>query len=241
MARPTLVLVHGAGDTAHVWRTVQQHLRTPSVAVDLLGRASRPYDLTKVTIDLAARQAAADVRASTTGPAVLVAHSAGGLVAPRLAALLAAQVRHIVLIAGISAPEGAHAVDVVHPERRRSFEERRPRLLAQHAGHSYARGDAIAALPDHLRPLTDPEVVRAIDSLNLLFQPVSWAGVPRAVPRTFVRPRHDQLQSEAMQARLAAAAAADEIVDIDADHTPARSAPVALAALLDAIATRHRG
>jgi pimeloyl-ACP methyl ester carboxylesterase len=237
---PTLVLVHGAGDTAHVWRRVQTHLTAPSVAVDLLGRASRPYDLTKVTIDLAAEHAAADVRAATDGPVVLVAHSAGGVVTPRLAALLADQVRHIVLVAGITAPEGELPVDHVHPERRPMFEERRPGLFAEHAGRSYARGAAIAALPDHLDPLDNPEVVRAIDSLNLMFQPISWAGVPHTAPRTFVRPLRDQLQSREMQERLARVAGADEIIDIAADHTPARSAPEAFAALLDVLAARHR-
>ena len=237
---PALVLVHGAGDTSHVWRRVQSLLVAPSVAVDLLGRASRPYDLTKVTIDLAAEHAAADVLAVTDGPVVLVAHSAGGVVAPRLASLLAERVRAIVLVAGITAPEGEYPVDQVHPERRPMFEERRPALFAEHAGRSYARGSAIAALPEHLEPLDDPELVRAIDSLNLLFQPVSWAGVPHDAPRTFVRPVHDQLQSRAMQERLARAADVDEVLDIDADHTPARSAPEAFAALLDAIASRHR-
>lgn len=240
MTRPTLVLVHGAGDTARVWRTVQAHLRAPSLAVDLLGRATRPYDLTKVTIDLAAAHAADDVRAHADGPVIVVAHSAGGVIAPRLCALLADRVRHLVLIAGISAPEGEVAVDHVQPERRPMFEERRPGLFEAHAGRSYARGDAIAALPDHLDALEDPEIARAIDSLNLMFQPISWAGVPAGVPRTFVRPLGDQLQSREMQARLARAAGVDEVLDIEADHTPARSAPEALAALLDAIADRHR-
>ena len=119
------------------------------------------------------------------------------------------------------------------------FEERRPALFATHAGRSYARGDAVAELPEHLDVLDDPEIVRAIDSLNLMFQPVSWAGVPHDVPRTFVRPLADQLQSREMQDRLARVAEVDEIIDIDADHTPARSAPEAFAALLDELAARH--
>jgi pimeloyl-ACP methyl ester carboxylesterase len=238
---PVLVLVHGAGDTAHVWRKVQALLSAPSIAIDLLGRASRPFDLTKVTIELAAEHAAADVRAATDGPVVLVAHSAGGVVAPRLAALLADRVRHIVLVAGITAPEGELPVDHLDPERRPMFERRRPALIAEHTGRSYARGEAIAALPDHLDALDNPEVVRAIDSMNLLFQPISWVGVPHTAPRTFVRPLGDQLQSREMQARLARAADVDEVIDIDADHTPARSAPEGLAALLDEVAARHRG
>ena len=109
MTPPTLVLVHGAGDSARVWQATQTHLRVASVAVDLLGRGSRPFDLTKVTIDLAAAQAAADVREHTPGSVIVVAHSAGGVIAPRLIALLGPQVKHLVLIAGVTAPEGAIA------------------------------------------------------------------------------------------------------------------------------------
>jgi pimeloyl-ACP methyl ester carboxylesterase len=236
---PTLVLVHGAGDSARVWQATQAHLRTASVAVDLLGRGSRPFDLTKVTIDLAAAQAAADVREHTLGPVIVVAHSAGGVIAPRLIALLGPQVKHLVLIAGVTAPEGAIAADIVHPERREQFLEARPKLLARHRGRSYARGTAVETLPSHLEVLSDPEIVRAVESLNFMFQPISWAGVPADLPRTFIRPLSDPLQSRETQARLAAAAGADEIIDIDADHTPARSAPLELARVLDELAMRH--
>jgi len=237
---PTLVLVHGAGDTARVWRATQELLDTPSFALDLLGRGSRPFDLTAVTIELAARHAARDVEEHASGDVVVVAHSAGGIVAPRLAAVLGDRVRHLVLVAGVTAPEGEVAADVVHPERRAQFEAARPKLLGEHRGRSYARGESIAAVPSHLEAIADPGVVRAIESLNLMFQPVSWKGVRADLPRTFVRPLGDPLQTREMQARLAAAARCTEVVDIDADHTPARSAPAELAALLDVIAARYR-
>lgn len=239
MNAPTLVLVHGAGDSARVWQATQEHLACDSVALDLLGRATRPFDLTKVTIDLAATQAASDVREHTVGPVVIVAHSAGGVIAPRLVALLGAQVRHLVLVAGVTAPDGAVAADIVHPERREQFLDARPKLLVRHRGRSYARGAAVDELPSELEVLSDPEIVRAIESLNMMFQPIDWSGVPLDLPRTFVRPLGDQLQSRETQARLASAAGATETIDIDADHTPARSAPRELARILDELAMRH--
>ena len=239
MTLPTLVLIHGAGDTARVWESTQVFLTAPSVAVDVLGRSTRPFDLTQVTIELAAMQVAADVRSATLGPVIVVAHSASGVIGPRVVATLGAQACHLVLVAGVTAPEGEVAADTVHPERREAFLEARPRMLREHAGSSYARGDALAQLPGHLRAIDDPRTVRAIESLNLMFQPVSWAGVSRDLPRTFVRPLGDQLQTPEMQARLITAARCSEIIDIDADHTPARSAPRALATMLDEIASRY--
>ena len=52
------MLVHGAGNTSLIWRAVQEHLRHPSIAVDLPGRRDRPGDITRITIDEAAASAA---------------------------------------------------------------------------------------------------------------------------------------------------------------------------------------
>ncbi|MGO8862929.1 MAG: hypothetical protein ACLQRH_19505, partial [Acidimicrobiales bacterium] len=54
---PTVILVHGAGDTAGVWRAVQHELATPSQALDVLGRGANPYDLSLVTPHAAVEQA----------------------------------------------------------------------------------------------------------------------------------------------------------------------------------------
>jgi pimeloyl-ACP methyl ester carboxylesterase len=231
-----VVFVHGAGDTARVWRRVRARLEVPSVAVDLLGRASRPYDLTRVTAADAARVAANDVREAGEGPWVVVAHSAGGIVAPRLVAELG-DVRHLVLIAGVVAPEGGQPVDVVQPARRAELEERRGPLFAAHRNHTFVsrHEPAVPPLPEGLVAVRDARVVQAIDSLRLLFEVVSWQGVPAEMPRTWVRPRRDSLQTPEVQERLVAASGATQVLDIDTDHTPARDDPEGLAALLSAI------
>jgi hypothetical protein len=73
-----------------------------------------------------------------------------------------------------------------------------------------------------------------------LFQPVSWAGVPADLPRTWVRCTRDSIQNPAMQQRLIDASGATNVRDIHTDHTPARDDPAALAALLDDIARTVR-
>jgi pimeloyl-ACP methyl ester carboxylesterase len=243
--RPTFVLVHGSGDTARVWRKVQPLLAHESVAVDLLGRGTRPYDITRVTAADIARVAATDVREQSTGPWIVVAHSAGAVVAPRLVAELG-DVLHLVLVAGVIAREGGQAVDVVEPARRAEFEERRGPLLAAHRNHSYVPPTSasepapeLPPLPEGLVPLRKPRLAQAIDSMVLLFETVSWAGVDPTLPLTWVRCRRDSLQTPDRQARLVAASGATEVLDIDTDHTPARDDPAALAALLEAIAARY--
>jgi pimeloyl-ACP methyl ester carboxylesterase len=264
---PTFVLVHGSGDTARVWRKVQPLLDHRSVAIDLLGRGSRPYDITRLNSVDAARAAAQDVRAQSSGPWIVVAHSAGAIIAPRLVVELGAvqhgavqhgavqhgavqhgavqhgAVQHLVLVAGLTAPEGGQAVDVIFPERRAEFEENRGPLLAAHRNHSYvpprSASDPAAApvvLPPGLEPLTSPRVAQAIDSMVLVFERFSWVGVPSDLPRTWVRCLRDSLQSPERQLDLIEAFGATQVLDIDTDHTPAREDPDALAALLNKIA-----
>jgi pimeloyl-ACP methyl ester carboxylesterase len=233
----TIVLVHGSGDTSFVWKRVREHLRTPSVAVDLLGRGSRPYDLTRVTARDSARAAVADVRAASDGPWVVVTHSAGTIVAPQLVAMLG-DVRHLVMIAGVTAAEGREAIDIVQPGRRPQFDERRGPLLEQYRNHAYLsrHDDERIALAEGLVALRDPRVTQSLDSFAFLFEPVSWAGVPADMPRTWVRCLRDPLQSRDVQDQLIAASGATTVREIDTGHTPARDDPAGLAAMLDEIA-----
>ena len=90
-------------------------------------------------------------------------------------------------------------------------------------------------------PLRDPRATQSLDSFAFLFEPVSWAGVPAGMPRTWVRCLRDQLQSRDVQDRLIAACAATDVREIDTGHTPARDDPAALAAMLDEIAAESLG
>ena len=91
-----------------------------------------------------------------------------------------------------------------------------------------------------LAVIEDVRVAGAIESLTLMYQPVSWRGVPDSLPRTFVGCRRDPIQPPELQARLVSAARATEVVELDADHTPALSRPVELAAVLNGVTARYR-
>jgi pimeloyl-ACP methyl ester carboxylesterase len=231
---PTVVLVHGAGNTSLIWRAVQDHLRHASIAVDLPGRRDRPGDITRITIDQAAASAAKDVVAASEGGVVLVGHSAGGIVLPALTARLDGRVEQLVFVAGLSAPDGAAVVETVRPGYAVTMAARLEELRESYRDHMLEAD----GLHGTASTVDDVKAAMAIESLNFMTQTVSWKGVPPTLERTFVRCLRDAIQPREMQARLAANCGASTVIDIDSGHTPAVSAPVELAAILDRIADR---
>jgi pimeloyl-ACP methyl ester carboxylesterase len=234
MSAPTIVLVHGAGHTSDDWCRVQDHLRHASLAVDLPGRKDRPGDLTSVTIDEAAGSAATDVSEATDGALVLVGHSAGGIVLPALAARLGERVTHLVFVAGLCAREGRTALQTFKPGSAEAIGNRLLELRARYRGHRFASANGAD-------PVVDARLAMSIDSLNYITQPVSWIGVAPRLPRSFVRPLRDELQSRDVQAQLAADCGASETIDIDAGHNVATDEPARLAAVLDRIGDGAHG
>jgi pimeloyl-ACP methyl ester carboxylesterase len=230
----TLVLVHGAGNTSLIWRAVQDHLRHPSIAVDLPGRRDRPGDITRITIDDAAQSAANDVAAATDGNVVLVGHSAGGIMLPAMTALLDGRVEHLVFVAGLSAPDGAAVVETVRPGYAATMTARLEELRESYRDHMLEAD----GLHGTASTVDDVKAAMGIESLNFMTQTMSWAGVPPTLERTFVRCLRDGIQPRAKQAQLAENCGASTVIDIDSGHTPAISAPVELAAILDRIADR---
>ena len=218
---------------------MQNALVHPSVAIDLLGRRDRPFDLSRATAEMTAAVAARDVAVRCDGPVVLVAHSGGGILAPRIAGVLGDAVRHMVFVAALVAPHGSVTVDVLFPDRRAEMAKRRPGLLQKFQNHTFVQRDEDLAFVDGLEPLRDAVLVQSVESMNMLFHPVSWAGVAPDMPRTFVRPLRDKHHPRDVQQRLIEACAASEVIDIDSGHTPARDAPLEMARILDEIADRY--
>jgi pimeloyl-ACP methyl ester carboxylesterase len=235
--RPTLVLVHGAGDTSLVWRGVQRLLVTPSIAVDVPGRRDRPADITRVTIRDAVDSIERDVDGVTDGQLVLVAHSMFGVVIPSLAARFGDRVDHLVFVAGVTAKDGERAVDSIRPGGYDQVAARVEDLRVKFADHTF-KPEPLPESADGaaLHPIDEERVAQTIDASNFMCQVVSWEGVRADIPRTFIRSLRDPIQSRELQAALIENCAATSVIDIDTKHNAARETPQMLADLLDAIA-----
>lgn len=237
----TLVLVHGGSVTSRSWDPLLPLLSTPAHAIDLPGRRYRPADLGALHRTDWETSAAGDVLALGVDDVVLVGHSSGAYVVPGVAARLpAGLVRHLVLVAGTCPAEGDRPVDAMAARLRAIAVDNESRL----------RAGAVGRTLSDLRPgepsiETDLELVDVRASMGIeaplqLFEPMTWLGVP-AVPRTYVRAMRDRIIPPDHALRMAANAGATTIIDIDADHDVAGSAPHELARILDELTTDPAG
>jgi pimeloyl-ACP methyl ester carboxylesterase len=231
----TLVLVHGGSVTSTAWDPMLPSLRTPAHAIDLPGRRHRPADLGRIGRHDWEVSASADVVALGLDDVILVGHSSAGYVIPGVAARLpAGMVRHLVFVAGTCPEEGARPVDSLAP-RLREITLANEALL-----RNVAVGKTLDGLRPGERPIeTDLEILEVQPTMGVeapaqLFEPMTWVGVPD-VPRTYIRALGDRVIPPDHALQMAANAGAT-VIDIDATHDVAATAPAELAALLDRIA-----
>jgi pimeloyl-ACP methyl ester carboxylesterase len=233
----TLVLVHGGTVTSTMWDRVLEHLRTPAVAVDLPGRRYRPADLGAVTRAQWVQSVVDEVTAHDLSRVVLVGHSSAGYVIPEVAAALPDRVAHLVFLAATVPADGRRPVDFIKPRLRE--------LAATHEDltRSMAAGKTLGGLRPGEPPIdTELEVfengprmgLEAPGPLLEVFH--GWAGVPAALPRTYIRCLQDRVIPAELTDRMLPHMGAVATVDIDAGHDVANEAPAELARLFDAIA-----
>lgn len=220
----TAVLVHGAGHTGAIWEATRRAMVHPSLAVDIPGRRTRPADITTVTIEQAADSIAADIDAEVDGDVVLVGHSVAGVVLPAVTARLGQRVRHLVFVAGITAPDGHVPLEAFLPGQADRVAARLADFRRDHEGQTLEE--------------LDSRTGQAIDSLNFSSQRMSWRGVAPSLGRTFVRCLADPIQPRELQAQFILSCGADQVLDISSGHTPALDAPQEFARLLDGVVDR---
>lgn len=227
----TLILVHGGSVTSRAWDPVLAHLRTPAIAIDLPGRRFRPADLGTIRRRDWEDAVVADVTAAG-GPVVLVGHSSGGYVIPGAAARLGGDVvRGLVFVAGTCPGEGLRPVDAMTESLHRITVDNVDNLNRRSAGTTI--GDRREGEPPIETDLAVVEVDArmGIEAPFQLFEPVTWVGVP-SVPRLYVRAMRDRVIPPEHALTMAANAGAP-VVDLDATHDVAGSAPAGLALLIE--------
>jgi pimeloyl-ACP methyl ester carboxylesterase len=234
------VLVHGMSHGGWAWDALAARLTRGGhrvVAPDLPGHGRRAHERGRASIEGYARAVAdAAIQAGVTR-AIVVGHSMGGLVIPRVAELIPARVARLVFLAAVVVPHGRRLLEAqLHPAAREMF-----RGLARAGGGAvqypaameWARwlgdmppGDprvtaTLARLtPQPLRPWTDRVALERFATLH--------------VPCTYIRCLRDAAVPPARAAAYAASLGVRPI-DMDCAHEPMLSAPAALAKILTSL------
>jgi pimeloyl-ACP methyl ester carboxylesterase len=231
-------LVHGMSHGGWAWEAVQRRLEARGhrvVAPDLPGHGRRAAERGRASLEAYAQAVADAVVQAGLARAVVVGHSMGGAVIPRVAELVPARVAHLVFVAAVVLPPGGSLLRSHLPPASREVVR----------GLARAGGGAVQypAAMEWARWLNDlpPGDVRVVDTLaRLTPQPVRpWLDrvdhrrfFAMAVPRTYVRCLRDAAVTPARAAEYAARLGVRP-VDLDCAHEPMLSAPDALVDLLE--------
>ena len=234
----TLVLVHGGTVDSRMWDGVLPHLHAPALAVDLPGRRYRPHDLSRVTRSTWVEAVRDDIIANDLEGVVLVGHSSGGYVIPGVAALLPERVRHLVFVAATVPADTRKPVEYLKPKLKELA------VGSEDAVRQMARGKTLGGLrPGEPAIDTELEIVENEGRMGLeapgpLHEPFTWDGVPRQIPRTYIRCLLDRVIPPELADQMIRNMGGARVVDIDAPHEVAIDRPEDLAAVLNDIARR---
>jgi pimeloyl-ACP methyl ester carboxylesterase len=235
---PALVLIHGAFHTGRCWAPTVAELerQVPDLsvlAVDLPGRGRTPGDLRSLTIEQCVDSAVEQIDRAGLDEVVVAAHSLGGLTAPGVVARLgAARVARLVLIAAVIPPEGASDLDLIpQPFRWVIARTIRPGVPRRPPSRALARLSFCNGMTRRERGQVYAQL--CAEAPGLFHEPVSRAGLPASVPRTWVLPLRDRsILPRKQRTCIDHLGGVDEVIEIDANHHVMTSEPVKLAAIL---------
>jgi pimeloyl-ACP methyl ester carboxylesterase len=236
----TFVLVHGMSHGGWVWHLLSPRLERAGhrvVVVDLPGHARRAHERGRASIGAYASAVADAMMLAGAHDAVVVGHSMGGVVIPKVAELVPARVRHLVFVAAVVLRSGESMLDTQIAAPLRPL----VRGLARAGGGAVQFPASIewARWMSDLSP-GDARVVEALGRLT----PEPFAPFPERVsyerffamrvPCTYVRCLRDAAVTPDRAAEYARRLGVSPL-DIDCAHGPMLSAPDALAKILEAV------
>jgi pimeloyl-ACP methyl ester carboxylesterase len=182
---------------------------------------------------------------------VLVGHSLGGLTIAEVARRAPERVAHLVFVSAAVPPEGGTVLDTLPAELAEIARDAIGRAVQE---RSIGPGTG-GPLPDDMvrqmfcNDLDDAQTQFVLDGfgnevVGVIGEPVSRAGLPAELPKTYVRLLRDQslppdLQDELIANLRASPGGTVEIVELDAGHLAMVSRPERLAGVLDGIAARY--
>jgi pimeloyl-ACP methyl ester carboxylesterase len=108
MARE-FVLVHGMSHGAWAWEGLVRRLEKDghrAIALDLPGHGRRAHERFRASVDTYARAVADAMTQAGVARGIVVGHSMGGMVIPKVAELVPARVAHLVFLAAVVLGDG---------------------------------------------------------------------------------------------------------------------------------------
>ena len=238
MALPGIVLVHGGSHAGDCWQPTVTQLSVhapgvPVLAVDLPGRRGVPGQLDGLTVDECTTSVVDQIDAAGLDEVVLVGHSMAGLTIPGVATTLGIdRCRRLVFLSCCIPPEGGTVLDTLDGP------------LKVMAGRAVRKGGVAKPVPSFLarrffcNGMTAQQRQFALrhlhpDSAGISGQPVSRAGLPREIPRTWILLLADRsLPPSKQRGFIENLGGVDEVVEMDTCHNAMISEPEALARLL---------
>src|SRR6185437_9536667 len=241
MAR--FVLVHGAFHGAWCWEEVTGELEARGHTVevfDLPGLGDEPTPVSEVTLDGYADRICG-VLGSSDEPAVLVAHSMGGVAITHAAARCPERIASLVYVGAFLPADGQSLVDLTQlPEGADDGVQANAVVEGEPPVATMPRDKALEVL----YAACEPEAAEHA-AARLRPQPIAPFVTPGSAPpdgafgrlrRSYVICTQDRAIPAALQRRMAGERANGEIVELDTDHSPFLSCADELVELLDRFA-----
>ncbi len=238
----TFVLVHGAWHSGACWKQVadllaEQHLTV--LTPDLPGHGANPLPLAKVTFKSYV-DSLLELLDGVDGAVTLVGHSMAGMVVSEVAARRPDKVARLVYLCAYLPRDGESVFDLIALNR--SHEPFTAIELAMQMSDD-KRSCSIAdeEIVPLFYPLAPADVAASAKTLFGIQATLPLAAKVQLdemdfgrVPRTYILCAKDKVIPVHHQRRMLTRQPCDELLQLDADHSPFYSCPEQLAALLAA-------
>ena len=240
----TVVLVHGAFQDGAVWQNLTPLLEKQGhkiVVVNLPGRTGNPADVFAMTLE-AYRDAVIKSIGEGTDKAVLVGHSFGGFTISSVAEAIPARVDTAIYVAAYLPQNGESMQSLAQLDKGNKFTQE---------NFVIAKDFSVASILERDRGLIFCEECSDEQKATLLSmmvdEPLKPVGSPIAlsdaafgsVRKAYIATKRDNAVSRSLQQVMIDRAKLASLIEIDTGHSPAISAPEALAEAINASIGGH--